>query len=158
MTEKSRCMLGMLHYAYSLKFEEEPEYSKLKFMLQKLQLDNDYLPDLRFDWLHNQASDVFDQQYNDPLDRHSSISSCSVSEGDMVDVESQECENKEKKLEDSHKKNGNFMLLWEASIGNSQIYYKIPEDFVKVGEFQYLPKECVQVEEEKKQEPEEDFK
>jgi hypothetical protein len=36
VTPKSKMMLEFLEYAYSLKFEECPDYKKLKFILQKV--------------------------------------------------------------------------------------------------------------------------
>ena len=43
-------MSPLLQFAYNIGFEERPDYNKIKFMLQKLQLDRDYLPDKKYDW------------------------------------------------------------------------------------------------------------
>ena len=34
----------------SLKFDEEPNYNKLKFLLTKSLLDSGYVPDKHYDW------------------------------------------------------------------------------------------------------------
>jgi hypothetical protein len=35
---------------YKLKFSDEPNYSKLKFLLTQVLLQQDVIPDLKFDW------------------------------------------------------------------------------------------------------------
>ena len=40
----------VLEYAYSLGFEEEPDYTKLKFLLKKILLDEEVVPHFKFDW------------------------------------------------------------------------------------------------------------
>ena len=40
----------IIKYAYSLSFEEKPNYEKIKFMLKKILLDRNYLPENKFDW------------------------------------------------------------------------------------------------------------
>jgi hypothetical protein len=39
-----------LNYAYNLEFDERPDYARLKFMMQKIMLDKEYIPLQRFDW------------------------------------------------------------------------------------------------------------
>jgi hypothetical protein len=43
-------LIDILNYAYNLEFEEKPDYARLKFMLQKIMLDKEYIPNKIFDW------------------------------------------------------------------------------------------------------------
>jgi hypothetical protein len=45
LTDKSKMMQPLLQIANLLEFDEKPDYRKMKFLLQKIQLDRDYLPD-----------------------------------------------------------------------------------------------------------------
>lgn len=49
-SEKTRMFEPFLRYTYSLKFEETPDYNKLRFILKKILLDRDLMPDNTFDW------------------------------------------------------------------------------------------------------------
>ena len=40
----------MAEYAYGLSFEEEPDYSKIRFLLTKPLLDHDMIPSNDFNW------------------------------------------------------------------------------------------------------------
>lgn len=44
-------LLPFLRIVFSLKFEEKPDYDKLKFMLIKTLLDSNETPDKKFDWM-----------------------------------------------------------------------------------------------------------
>ena len=48
-----------------------------------------------------------------------------------------------KKLDYNQIKNQNFGLLSSAKRGNGSTYFKIPENFIKVGEFQHIPREAL---------------
>ena len=39
-----------MQYVYDLKFEEDPDYGYLKFVLEKNLLDQETIPDNKFDW------------------------------------------------------------------------------------------------------------
>ena len=43
-------MLPLLEIAYGIGFDERPDYNQIRFLLQKIQLDQNYLPELQFDW------------------------------------------------------------------------------------------------------------
>jgi len=40
----------LLKYSYKLRFEERPNYDKMRFMIKSILLQKDFLPDNRFDW------------------------------------------------------------------------------------------------------------
>ena len=40
----------MLEHAYAIEYDERPDYAKIKFMLQKILLDNDKEPVQEFNW------------------------------------------------------------------------------------------------------------
>jgi hypothetical protein len=46
-------MAEILTYAYSLEYDERPDYNRLKFMMKKIMLDREYIPNNRFDWSMN---------------------------------------------------------------------------------------------------------
>lgn len=46
----ARHLLPFVKEAFSLGFEEEPNYDKLKSILSKVLLDHNVAPNLRFDW------------------------------------------------------------------------------------------------------------
>jgi hypothetical protein len=48
--EGSIHFLPLLRYAYSLEFNEEPDYEKIRFMLKKIVLDIDQRPSDYFNW------------------------------------------------------------------------------------------------------------
>lgn len=41
---------SFLEYTYSLEFDETPDYNKIRFLLKKILLDNDLIPNNKFDW------------------------------------------------------------------------------------------------------------
>ena len=43
-------MIDFAEYIYGLKFEEEPNYNFLRFMLTKNLIDENQFPNLEFDW------------------------------------------------------------------------------------------------------------
>lgn len=51
-------LLPLAEYIYSLKFEEEPNYGKIKFLLAKVLLDNEKIPDMVFDWNPDRVSTI----------------------------------------------------------------------------------------------------
>ena len=67
-------MVEILSYAYNLEYEERPDYNRLKFMFKKILLDQEYIPNNKFDW------SVHLKPYikNNRNLRHSSISSCDL--------------------------------------------------------------------------------
>ena len=72
----------MLKYAYKLEFSDTPDYNKLIFMLKKLLLERDYLPDNKFDWSLG-PEDIFKRVDHDNI--HSSISSCDIKSNEAID-------------------------------------------------------------------------
>jgi hypothetical protein len=56
MTPKKLCvdlaapLLPLAEKVFALRFEEEPEYSRLRFMMAKILLKKDVAPNLIFDW------------------------------------------------------------------------------------------------------------
>ena len=77
------------------------------------------------------------QDIPDYEDQHSSIGSCDLSTG--------ECEINEALEFNIHrysesKKKTSYNLFEEAVIGTSNKYYRIDDNFIKVGEFQYIEK------------------
>jgi hypothetical protein len=73
-----------LNYAYNLEFDERPDYARLKFMMQKIMLDKEYIPLQRFDWSMQHREP---QQRCNPNSRHSSISSCNIKSEEAADLE-----------------------------------------------------------------------
>lgn len=43
-------LLPLLSYAYSLEYDEQPDYKRIKFYFQKILMDEDFYPDKKFDW------------------------------------------------------------------------------------------------------------
>lgn len=48
--KQTNFLYPLLKYSYRLEFEERPDYEKMKFLLKKILLERDYLPDNKFDW------------------------------------------------------------------------------------------------------------
>ena len=48
---ETRFLTPVLQEAYLLKYDEEPNYNKLRFLLEKELLDGNFLPDSRFSWV-----------------------------------------------------------------------------------------------------------
>ena len=74
----------LLKYTYSLEYDDKPDYEYIRFMFTKIILDHGFLPDQKFDWSFEDGGDY---QMIDDEDRHSSISSCDVSENEDPDNE-----------------------------------------------------------------------
>lgn len=45
-----KCFIGVSEYIFSIKFDAEPNYSKIKFMFTQILLDRDMVPTRQFDW------------------------------------------------------------------------------------------------------------
>ena len=113
-------------------------------MLKKILMDRDYVPERKFDWSLRPGEHFGRVDQND---KHSSISSCCISSYEEV-YDPGECQqlqaNIDKCLFEYIKpKRLNYSMLQGAKPGQSQIFYKIPENFMKVGEFQYLPNDAL---------------
>ena len=52
-TSDSKQFLGYIKEVYSLKFDEEPNYNKLNFLLAKILMNNNQIPDNVFEWNMN---------------------------------------------------------------------------------------------------------
>ena len=50
LTANSKLFTPILEEALSYKFEERPNYGKLRFMLAKILLDDEVFPDLFYSW------------------------------------------------------------------------------------------------------------
>ena len=70
--EQTKFLSPLLKYSYNLEYTQRPDYNYLRFMLKKILLDRDYIPDTSFDW--SLAPGVSFPKV-DPNERHSSISS-----------------------------------------------------------------------------------
>ena len=70
---KSRCLLPLASYVYKLNFKDEPNYDKMKFLLEKELLEMNYVPGPYFDWCLQPGQD-----YQQNVSCHSSISSCNM--------------------------------------------------------------------------------
>lgn len=68
-------LLPLLKYAYALNFDEKPDYERIKFMLRKILIKRDFLPDRIFDWSLRSGMQFSRLNQNE---NHSSISSCSI--------------------------------------------------------------------------------
>lgn len=73
--------MPLLTYAYSLEFTDRPDYEKMKFMLKKILMDRDYVPERKFDWSLRPGEHFGRVDQND---KHSSISSCCISSYEEV--------------------------------------------------------------------------
>ncbi len=51
--KRTSFLVEILTYAYSLEYDERPDYNRLKFMMKKIMLDREYIPNNRFDWSMN---------------------------------------------------------------------------------------------------------
>lgn len=49
-SKKGNKMLAFMEIVFDMKFEDEPEYAKLRFMLTKILLDQNSVPNHEFDW------------------------------------------------------------------------------------------------------------
>ena len=50
LERSARCLTSTLKYAYELKFDEKPDYDKIRFLLKKTLLKHDQVPNYKFDW------------------------------------------------------------------------------------------------------------
>lgn len=74
----------MLEYAYRLKFKERPDYQKMRFMIKKIMIESDFVPDNnKFDWSlkRGERFKKFDRRKDG-----SQISSCECNPEDMEEV------------------------------------------------------------------------
>lgn len=76
--DKSLCLFPLARYVFNLTFKEEPNYDKIKFLLEKVLLDMRYIPGLNFDWCLAPG-----ELYEMELSSHKSISTCSMASEDM---------------------------------------------------------------------------
>lgn len=50
ISEDLQSFIGVSEHIFSIKFEAEPDYSKIKFMFLQILLDRDLVPTKEFDW------------------------------------------------------------------------------------------------------------
>lgn len=48
--KETEFLLPLLSYSYKLKYEEKPNYNRLRFMFKKILLDKGFFPSDKFDW------------------------------------------------------------------------------------------------------------
>lgn len=72
------CLFPFARYVFKLSFKEEPNYDKMKFLLEKVLLDMYYIPGLQYDWCLA-PGETFKIHFSD----HESISTCSMASEDM---------------------------------------------------------------------------
>jgi hypothetical protein len=128
-----------LKYAYCLKFEERPRYEYLRFLLKKILMERNLVHTLKFDWSLKSGEQF---RPTDENDKHSSISSCDISDSEQVDDDCLEDMRKNimKHSSDYNSKVKTAKELFESAIpGSGEKYFKIPDNFIKIGEYQYLP-------------------
>ena len=51
---KAKMLIPLLEEAYSYKYDERPNYGKLRFLLESILLNNETLPDKQYSWIRNQ--------------------------------------------------------------------------------------------------------
>ena len=51
-------LLPFLNIVFNLKFDEKPDYDKLKFMLIKVLLDSNETPDKKYDWIEMRPQEM----------------------------------------------------------------------------------------------------
>ena len=104
----------MLKYSYNLEYAERPNYNYLRFMLKKILLDLDYIPDNTFDWSLFPGKSF---PKVDPDDRHSSISSCGINSSEDIDCDHKERIDNITLIQERYhsKKNTAMPLLMQAS-------------------------------------------
>ena len=142
-TEETKFLYPLLKYAYKLEFKESPDYNNIRFLLKKILLDKNYIPDCQFDWSKHP-----DHNYNftDPNDKHSSISSCDIGSDENTDCDHADRLLHLRELKDKYQipvKNAYHLMKQGANSmkGNGEKYFKIPNNFIKVGEYQYRKNE-----------------
>ena len=75
VNNQTKCFLPLLRYAYKLEFEERPDYRRIQFLMKKILLNRDFIPNNTFDWSIQQE----DRDHRNH-GRLSSISSCGIPE------------------------------------------------------------------------------
>ena len=53
VTIQTQIFLQFLSYSYSLEFEQRPDYNRLRFLLKKVLMNMDVVPNIHFDWCVN---------------------------------------------------------------------------------------------------------
>ena len=53
-SEYTPFLAPLLRYAYKLGYTEQPDYGRMRFMMQSILIDKKYVPDQQFDWSLNQ--------------------------------------------------------------------------------------------------------
>lgn len=76
----SRFLHKIVKYVYKLGFTEEPDYNKMRFMLQKVLMDINHVPAQKFDWSFKEG-EGFKKNRED--DKHSSVSSQGIPDEDQ---------------------------------------------------------------------------
>jgi hypothetical protein len=71
-----------LKYSYSLEYKKRPDYSYIRWLLKKILLDRNYVPDCQYDW---SLAPGMSFQMVDPTDKHSSISSQGIGSDEGTD-------------------------------------------------------------------------
>ena len=115
----------------------------MKFLLKKVMLDRNYLPDQNFDWCLHQGEEF---KQLDAADKHSSISSCELGEDEGAGIVDERVENVRSNY---WKYSTNFIpgrmasrkVFFGAFPGSGSKYFKIPASHKQVGDFQFLPEE-----------------
>ena len=51
-----QCLLPILTEAYKYKYEEQPDYGKLRFMLEKILMERDHAPNTKLSWFIDRKS------------------------------------------------------------------------------------------------------
>jgi hypothetical protein len=69
------------------------------------------------------------------------MSSCGVDEIQDSDAPPDDFKERSERVEKQQKKHLAFPIMWEADVGNSNKYFKIPEGYKRVGDYQYWPAE-----------------
>jgi hypothetical protein len=85
----------LLKYSYKLSYEERPNYSKLKFLIKKILIEREYIPDNKFDWSLYPGEQFKKINVND---NHSSMSSCNLNTQEDVTSENIYAYDREKNL------------------------------------------------------------
>ena len=76
---KPSIIYPFLDYAYKLKFDEIPDYQKLRFMVKLVLIEQGFVPDNIFDW--NLKGGITYKKFDEASD----ISSCGCSSGDVTE-------------------------------------------------------------------------
>ena len=104
---ETKVLSPLLQYSYSLKFDEKPDYDKIRFMIKKIMLDNGNVPTNKFDWSLGHGEKI---QSIEPKDDHSSMSSCNLGSHEGIGPENLLAFDREKNLRKFQSKYGTFKL------------------------------------------------